>query len=45
MPENEALQTLRAVPLNKVTVAKEVVRLLGELSSSSPTNKLLISDN
>lgn len=41
MPENQALQTLRAVPLNQVTVAKEVVRLLGELSSSSAYQELL----
>lgn len=41
MPENQTLQTLRAVPLNKVTVAKEVVRLLGELSSSEAYQELL----
>ncbi|RUT04400.1 hypothetical protein DSM106972_046280 [Dulcicalothrix desertica PCC 7102] len=41
MPENQALQTLRAVPLNKVTVAKEVVRLLGELPSSEAYTELL----
>ncbi len=32
MPPNRALDLLRSVPLDKVTVAKEVVRLLGELS-------------
>lgn len=31
MPVSRALLLLRAVPLEKVTVAKEVVRLLGEL--------------
>jgi hypothetical protein len=41
MPENQALQTLRAIPLNKVTVAKEVVRLLGELSSEEAYTELL----
>ncbi|BAZ10854.1 hypothetical protein NIES4071_26780 [Calothrix sp. NIES-4071] len=41
MPENQALQTLRAAPLNKVTVAKEVVRLLGELSSEEAYTELL----
>lgn len=41
MPENQTLQTLRAVPLNKVTVAKEVVRLLGELSSEEAYQELL----
>jgi hypothetical protein len=33
MPVGPALSLLRAVPLEKVTVAKEVVRLLGELPS------------
>lgn len=41
MPINQALQTLRAVPLNKVTVAKEVVRLLGELYSEEAYTELL----
>ncbi|MBW4598900.1 MAG: hypothetical protein KME29_04630 [Calothrix sp. FI2-JRJ7] len=41
MPTNQALQTLRAVPLNKVTVAKEVVRLLGELPSEEAYIELL----
>jgi hypothetical protein len=41
MPEPSALQTLRAVPLNQVTVAKEVVRLLGELSSEEAYQELL----
>jgi hypothetical protein len=41
MPENQALQTLRAVPLNQVTVAKEVVRLLGELPSQQAYQELL----
>lgn len=41
MPENQALQTLRAVPLNQVTVAKEIVRLLGELPSEEAYQELL----
>ncbi|BAZ13131.1 hypothetical protein NIES4071_49700 [Calothrix sp. NIES-4071] len=41
MPTNQALQILRAVPLNKVTVAKEVVRLLGELSDEEAYQELL----
>lgn len=39
--ENQALQTLRAVPLDKITVAKEVVRLIGELSSEEAYQELL----
>jgi len=33
MPEGRAIGILRATPLAKVTVAKEVIRLLGELKS------------
>ncbi len=32
MPEKEALQILKKIPRNKVTVAKEIVRLVGEFS-------------
>ncbi|MFO0724350.1 MAG: hypothetical protein U1E65_11240 [Myxococcota bacterium] len=31
LPKREVIERLRAAPMNKVTVAKEVVRLLGEL--------------
>lgn len=45
MPVTQALPLLRSVPLEKVTVAKEVVRLLGELSSESAYQELLALDN
>ena len=35
MPEAEALHLLRNAPLHRVTVAKEVVRLIGDLSSEA----------
>ncbi len=41
MPARRALQILRAVPLGKVTVAKEVVRLLGDLGSADAFDLLL----
>ena len=41
MPVQRALQILRAVPLQKVTVAKEVVRLLGDLNNAEAFNFLL----
>ncbi len=44
MPVTQALPMLRAVPLEKVTVAKEVVRLLGELPSEEAYQELLTWD-
>ena len=41
MPVARALEILRAVPLQKVTVAKEVVRLLGDLNSAAAFDLLL----
>jgi hypothetical protein len=41
MPADRALPMLRAVPLEKVTVAKEVVRLLGEFSTDAAYQELL----
>ncbi len=41
MPAARALEILREVPLQKVTVAKEVVRLLGDLNSSAAFDWLL----
>ncbi|HVF11195.1 MAG TPA: hypothetical protein VNA16_10350, partial [Abditibacteriaceae bacterium] len=41
MPASRALELLRAVPVEKVTVAKEVVRLLGELKSDDAYETLL----
>ncbi len=41
LPPLEALNILRQVPLEKVTVAKEVVRLLGELPSEIAYTDLL----
>ncbi len=41
MPDARALDILRAVPLQKVTVAKEVVRLLGELHTPDAFEFLL----
>ena len=41
MPAARALDILRAVPLQKVTVAKEVVRLLGDLNNSDAFDLLL----
>ncbi len=45
MPVSRALPLLRAVPLEKVTVAKEVVRLLGELPSEEAYSELLSLDS
>ena len=41
MPLEEALNILRTVPLTQVTVAKEVVRLIGDLSSETAYRELL----
>jgi HEAT repeat protein len=41
MPTSQALDILRGVSLDRVTVAKEVVRLLGELPSEAAYNELL----
>ncbi len=42
MPVGGALALLRAVPLKRVTVAKEVVRLLGDLSGSDEAYRELL---
>ncbi|WP_241759042.1 hypothetical protein [Pyxidicoccus parkwayensis] len=44
MPPSRVLSLLSGVPLNKVTVAKEVVRLLGELRSDAAYARLLELD-
>lgn len=44
MPAQRALELLRTMPLDKVTVAKEVVRLLGELSRGAGYADLLAMD-
>ncbi len=44
LPIDRALMMLRDVPLEKVTVAKEVVRLLGELPTDSAYQELLTWD-
>lgn len=41
MPTSEALDILRGVSLDRVTVAKEVVRLIGELPHEDAYNELL----
>jgi hypothetical protein len=41
MPQTEALSLLHNAPLTQVTVAKEVVRLIGELSSEEAYRELL----
>ena len=41
MPPARALETLRGVPTEKVTVAKEVIRLLGELKTPEAYQHLL----
>ncbi len=41
MPERQALSLLRDVPVQRVTVAKEVIRLLGELASQEAYRMLL----
>jgi hypothetical protein len=43
-PPHEALTILRAVPFTKVTVAKEVVRLLGDLPGEEAFQELLALD-
>lgn len=45
MPPTAAVELLRQVPLRKVTVAKEVVRLLGELRSDAAYQLLLSLDS
>ncbi|GER92265.1 hypothetical protein KDW_64270 [Dictyobacter vulcani] len=40
MPEDEALKLLQDAPLNKITVAKEVVRLMGELGTEAAYQQL-----
>ena len=42
MPQAEALRILRNVPLRQVTVAKEVVRLIGDLASDAAYRELLV---
>ena len=44
MPQEEALNLLRHAPLAQVTVAKEVIRLIGELSSEAAFRELLSWD-
>lgn len=41
MPVEQALQILRAAPTQKVTVGKEIVRLLGDLKAPEALNDLL----
>jgi hypothetical protein len=41
MPQAEALNLLRNAPLTQVTVAKEVIRLVGDLSSEAAYRELL----
>ena len=45
LPPAPALQLLQKVPMQKVTVAKEVVRLLGELRSDAAFSALLALDS
>ncbi|GCE21383.1 HEAT repeat domain-containing protein [Dictyobacter kobayashii] len=42
MPPQEALARLRAMPLNQVTVGKEIVRLIGDLASEEAYQELLL---
>lgn len=44
MPRSRVLEELRAVPTTKVTVAKEVVRLLGEMGGEEAYRDLLALD-
>ena len=44
MPPARALDTLRGVPTEKVTVAKEVIRLLGELKTDAAYTELTALD-
>ena len=41
MPKTEALTLLRAVPMTQVTVAKEIVRLIGDLAFEAAYRELL----
>lgn len=41
MPQDEALKLLREAPLTQVTVAKEVIRLIGELASEAAYRELI----
>lgn len=43
MPQEEALRILRNIPLKQVTVAKEVVRLLGDLPSKDVAYRELLT--
>jgi hypothetical protein len=45
MPVNQVVPLLLAVPMTKVTVAKEVVRLLGELDDETAYRELLAVDS
>lgn len=45
MPPGQALMLLKNVPLTKVTVAKEVVRLIGELPTEQAYAELLAIDS
>ena len=42
MPAERALELLRGLPMEKVTVAKEVIRLLGELKTEAAYQELLL---
>lgn len=44
MPKTEALHILNTTPLTQVTVAKEVVRLIGDLSSDEAYHALLLME-
>ena len=44
MPKPEALKLLQAVPMTKVTVAKEVIRLIGDLKSEDAYQYILKMD-
>lgn len=45
IPRRQALDLLRAIPLDRVTVAKEVVRLLGDLRDPEAYQDLLALDD
>jgi HEAT repeat protein len=45
MPASRALELLRGVPTDKVTVAKEVVRLLGELGTTEAWDELMATSD
>ncbi|EFH82175.1 hypothetical protein [Ktedonobacter racemifer] len=42
MPQSQALNILRSVPFERVTVAKEAIRLIGELETEEAYRELLI---